>query len=63
MKTQTVAQLSRPLALKLVSTEESERARISSMAATLARVGADCRPESRQTPPDPMSLFGGGGRI
>ena len=52
MKTQTVAQLSRPLALKLVLTAESERARISSEAATLAGVGVDRRPVSRQTPPD-----------
>ena len=50
MKTQTVAQLSRPLALKLVLTAEFERARISSQAATLFWV--DCRPEGRQTPPD-----------
>ena len=38
MKTQTVARLSRPLALKLVSTADFERARIPSEAATLARV-------------------------
>ncbi len=35
MKSQTVAQLSRPLALNLVLTAEFERARISSQAATL----------------------------
>ena len=40
MKTQTVAQLSRQLALKLVLTAEFERARPSSEAATLARIGS-----------------------
>jgi hypothetical protein len=52
MKRQMVTQLSRPIALEIVLTAESERARISSEAATLSRVGVDCRPLSRQTPPE-----------